>query len=47
MARKQTLLAFSVKEGDEIEVRERSSSRQLATQSLEGSQARIVPEWLI
>ena len=33
-------------EGDEIEVRERTSSRQLATRSMEESQARTVPEWL-
>lgn len=44
--KKTNIASFSVKEGDEIEVRERTSSRQLATQSLEGSQARIVPEWL-
>ena len=44
--KKTDIASFSVKEGDEIEVRERTSSRQLATQSLEGSQARIIPEWL-
>ena len=44
--KKTDIASFSVKEGDEIEVRERTSSRQLAAQSLEGSQARIVPEWL-
>ena len=44
--KKTDIASFSVKEGDEIEVRERTSSRQLATQSFEGSQARIVPEWL-
>jgi small subunit ribosomal protein S4 len=44
--KKTDIASFSVKEGDEIEVRERTSSRQLATQSLEGSLARIVPEWL-
>ena len=44
--KKTDIASFSVKEGDEIEVRERTSSRQLATQSLEGSQARNVPEWL-
>ncbi len=44
--KKTDIASFSVKEGDEIEVRERTSSRQLATQSIEGSQARIVPEWL-
>ena len=32
--------------GDEVEVRERTSSRQLATRSMEESQARSVPEWL-
>jgi len=44
--KKTDIASFNVKEGDEIEVRERTSSRQLATQSLEGIQARIVPEWL-
>jgi small subunit ribosomal protein S4 len=44
--KKTDIASFSVKEGDEVEVRERTSSRQLATQSLEESQARIVPEWL-
>ena len=44
--KKTDIPSFSVKEGDEIEVRERTSSRQLAAQSIEGSQARIVPEWL-
>lgn len=44
--KKTDIASFNVKEGDEIEVRERTYSRQLATQSLEGSQARIVPEWL-
>ena len=38
--KKTDISSFSVKEGDEIEVRERTSSRQLATQSMEGSQAR-------
>lgn len=44
--RKTDISSFSVSEGDEIEVRERTSSRQLATRSLEDSQARTVPEWL-
>ena len=35
-----------MKEGDEVEVRERTSSRQLATRSMEESQGRTVPEWL-
>ena len=41
-----TLSKWLVKEGDEIEVRERTSSRQLATRCMEESQARTVPEWL-
>ena len=44
--KKTDIASFMVKEGDEIEVRERTSSRQLATQSMEESQARTVPEWL-
>ncbi len=44
--KKTDIPSFSVKEGDEIEVRERTSSRQLATRSMEESQARTVPEWL-
>lgn len=44
--KKTDIASFSVKEGDEIEVRERTSSRQLATRNMEESQARIVPEWL-
>ena len=43
---KTDIPSFMVKEGDEIEVRERSSSRQLATRCMEESQARTVPEWL-
>ncbi|WP_269524751.1 30S ribosomal protein S4 [Coraliomargarita parva] len=44
--KKTDIASFMVKEGDEIEVRERTSSRQLATRSMEESQARTVPEWL-
>lgn len=44
--KKTDIPSFMVKEGDEIEVRERTSSRQLATRSMEESQARTVPEWL-
>ncbi|HKK19133.1 MAG TPA: 30S ribosomal protein S4 [Opitutales bacterium] len=44
--KKTDIPSFMVKEGDEIEVRERSSSRQLATRCMEESQARTVPEWL-
>lgn len=43
---KTDVSSFIVKEGDEIEVRERTSSRQLATRSMEESQGRAVPEWL-
>lgn len=44
--RKTDIASFMVKQGDEIEVRERTSSRQLATRCMEESQARSVPEWL-
>ena len=44
--KKTDIASFIVKEGDEIEVRERTSSRQLATRSMDESQARTVPEWL-
>ena len=44
--KKTNISSFMVKEGDEIEVRERTSSRQLATKKMEESQARTVPEWL-
>ena len=38
--------SFAVNAGDEIEVRERSSSRQLATRNLEENQYKVVPAWL-
>ena len=44
--KKTDISSFIVKEGDEIELRERTSSRQLATRCIEDSQARSVPEWL-
>ena len=44
--KKTDISSFIVREGDEIEVRERTSSRQLATRNLEESQGRTVPEWL-
>ena len=44
--KKTDIPSFMVKEGDEVEVRERTSSRQLATSCMEESQARTVPEWL-
>lgn len=43
---KTDISSFIVKEGDEIEMRERTSSRQLATRNMEESQGRTVPEWL-
>ena len=44
--KKTDIASFMVSEGDEIEVRERTSSRQLATRGMEESTARTVPEWL-
>jgi small subunit ribosomal protein S4 len=44
--KKTDISSFMVKEGDVIEVRERTSSRQLATKNIEESQARTIPEWL-
>lgn len=44
---KTNIASFMISEGDEIGVRERTSSRQLATQNIEGSQGRTIPEWLI
>lgn len=44
--KKVDISSFKVSVGDEIEVRERSSSRQLATANLEASQARPAPPWL-
>ncbi|MFP4156541.1 MAG: 30S ribosomal protein S4 [Opitutales bacterium] len=44
--KKTDIPSFMVKENDEVEVRERTSSRQLATRCMEESQARTVPEWL-
>jgi len=38
--------SYEVKPGDIIEVRDRTSSRQLATRNLEDSQYRTVPAWL-
>ena len=44
--KKTDIASFMVKEGDEIEVRERTSSRQLATRCMEETQGRDTPEWL-
>ena len=38
--------SFVVSEGDEIEVRDATSSRQLATRCLEETRMRVVPAWL-
>ncbi len=38
--------SYQVDPGDVIEVREKTSSRQLATRSLEESTARVLPAWL-
>ncbi|MEM9226939.1 MAG: 30S ribosomal protein S4 [Verrucomicrobiota bacterium] len=38
--------SYEVKPGDIIEVRDRTSSRQLATSNLEDSQYRTIPAWL-
>lgn len=38
--------SYQVSAGDEIEVRDRSSSRQLGTRNVEDSQYRPVPPWL-
>ncbi len=44
--RKVDIPSYLVKAGDEIEVQPGTSSRQLATRSLEDSRARITPPWL-
>ncbi len=38
--------SFTVKAGDEIEVRSSTSSRQLATRNLDETRLRVVPGWL-
>ncbi len=40
------IASYTVKPGDEIEVRERTSSKQLATRGVEENQYRSVPAWL-
>ncbi|MDR1816663.1 MAG: 30S ribosomal protein S4 [Puniceicoccales bacterium] len=44
--RKVDIPSYALKAGDEIEVRQRTSSRQLATRSTEANQQRAVPQWL-
>ena len=43
---KVDISSFNVKEGDVITVRDKTSSRQLATRNFEDSQYRPVPAWL-
>ncbi|MCH8474144.1 MAG: 30S ribosomal protein S4 [Opitutales bacterium] len=43
---KVDISSFVVSEGDEIEVRDSTSSRQLATRCLEETRMRVVPAWL-
>ncbi|MCC5789877.1 MAG: 30S ribosomal protein S4 [Opitutales bacterium] len=43
---KVDIASFVVSEGDEIEVRDNTSSRQLATRCLEETRMRVVPAWL-
>ncbi len=38
--------SFSCKAGDVVEIREKSSSRQLAQRSMDESQMRVVPAWI-
>ncbi len=44
--RKVDIASYTVKAGDEIEVRANTSSRQLATRSIDESRMRVVPGWL-
>ena len=39
--------SFSVSPGDELEVRDRTSSKQLATRAIEEGQGRAAPAWLV
>jgi small subunit ribosomal protein S4 len=43
---KVDIASYSVQIGDEIEIRNNASSRQLATRNLEENRARAVPGWL-
>jgi len=44
--KKVDIASYTVKPGDEIEVRDRTSSKQLATRGVEENQSRPVPAWL-
>ena len=46
MEKKLIFLVFAVSVGDEIGVREKTSSRQLATRNLEGTQYHPSPPWV-
>ena len=45
-AHKVDIPSYQVQAGDEIEVRDRSSSRQLGTRNVEDNQYRPIPPWL-
>ena len=44
--KKVNIASYTVKPGDEVEVRERTSSKQLGTRGVEENQYRTVPAWL-
>ena len=41
------MASFTVAPGHEIEIRDRTSSKQLATRAIEEGQGRVVPAWLV
>jgi small subunit ribosomal protein S4 len=45
--RKVDVPSFAASPGDEIEVRDRTSSKQLATRAIEEGQGRAAPAWLV
>jgi small subunit ribosomal protein S4 len=44
---KVDVASFTVSPGDELEVRDRTSSKQLATRAIEEGQGRAAPAWLV
>ena len=44
--RKVDIASYQVEAGDEIEVKNSTSSRQLATRALDETRARTMPDWL-
>lgn len=44
--RKVNIPSFALKVNDAIEIKDNSSSKQMATKNLEGSTSRAVPDWL-